>query len=80
MPSLDLRMPLSISYAINGHSPLSSGGDQSIGTGAVGLAFEYEQVWLVDVKYNFLFGDQDRGALGNLIDRDNVTLTVKRTF
>lgn len=80
MPSLDLRMPMNISYGINGHSPLSSGGDQSIGTGAVGLAFEYEQVWLVDLKYNFYFGDQDRGALGNLVDRDNVTFTVKRTF
>lgn len=80
MPSLDLRLPMNISYGINGHSPISTGGDQSIGTGSIGLAFEYEQVWLVDAKYNFFFGDQDRGALGNLIDRDNVTLTVKRTF
>jgi hypothetical protein len=32
------------------------------------------------VKYNFYFGDQDRGPLGNILDRDNVSLTVKRTF
>jgi hypothetical protein len=80
IPSLDFRLPMTISYGIRGHSPISVGGDQSLGTGSLGLAFEYEQVWLIDAKYNFFFGDQDRGSLGNLVDRDNVTLTIKRTF
>jgi hypothetical protein len=80
MPSVDLKMPVSVSYGINGHSPLRGGGDQSLGIASIGLQAEYEQVWLIDVKYAMFFGDQDRGSLGNLIDRDNVSLTVKRTF
>jgi hypothetical protein len=80
MPSVDLKMPMSVSYGINGHSPLRGGGDQSLGIASVGLQAEYSQVWLIDVKYAMFFGDQDRGSLGNLIDRDNVSLTVKRTF
>lgn len=80
MPSLDLKIPMSVSYGINGHSPLRGGGDQSLGIASIGLAFEYSQVWLIDAKYNMFFGDQDRGSLGNLIDRDNVSFTVKRTF
>lgn len=80
MPSLDLKMPVTLSYGINGHSPLRGGGDQSLGIASIGLAFEYSQVWLIDAKYNMFFGDQDRGSLGNLIDRDNVSFTVKRTF
>lgn len=79
-PSLDLKMPMSVSYGINGHSPLRGGGDQSLGIASIGLSFEYSQVWLIDAKYNVFFGDQDRGSLGNLIDRDNVSFTVKRTF
>ena len=33
------------------------------------MAFDYQQVWNIDLKYNVFFGDQDRGSLGNLIDR-----------
>ena len=79
-PSLDLRLPMSLSYGINGHSPLRGGGDQSLGIASIGVAFDYQQVWNIDLKYNMFFGDQDRGSLGNLIDRDNVSFTVKRTF
>ena len=55
-------------------------GDQSLGIASIGLAFDYQQVWNVNLNYNVFFGDQDRGSLGNLIDRDNVSFTVKRTF
>ena len=55
-------------------------GDQSLGIASIGVAFDYQQVWNIDLKYNMFFGDQDRGSLGNLIDRDNVSFTVKRTF
>ena len=79
-PSLDVRLPMSVSYGLNGHSPLRGGGDQSLGIASIGVAFDYQQVWNIDLKYNMFFGDQDRGSLGNLIDRDNVSFTVKRTF
>ena len=53
---------------------------EHLGIASIGLQFEYQQVWLIDTKYSVFFGDQDRGSLGNLIDRDNVSFTVKRTF
>ena len=80
VPSLDVRLPLSVSYGIRNHSPISTGGNEEIGTGSAGLSFEYSQVWIVDLKYNFFFGPQDNGPVGNLKDRDNLTFTVKRTF
>ena len=71
---------MSVSYGLNRPSPLRGGGDQSLGIASIGVAFDYQQVWNIDLKYNMFFGDQDRGSLGNLIDRDNVSFTVKRTF
>ena len=80
MPSVDLKMPFTLSYGINGHSPLRGGGDTDLGIASIGLSFEYQQVWTFDAKYNMFFGEQENGSLGNLIDRDNVAFTVKRTF
>ncbi|MBK8308609.1 MAG: DUF1302 family protein [Gammaproteobacteria bacterium] len=80
MPSLDLKLPFTLSYGINGHSPLRGGGDADLGIASIGLSFEYQQVWTIDTKYNMFFGEQENGSLGNLIDRDNVALTIKRTF
>ncbi len=79
-PSLDVRLPFTVSYGIDGQTPISTGGNEGIGSGSVGVALEYAQVWNVDVKYNFYFGSQDNGPVGNLKDRDNLTFTVKRTF
>jgi hypothetical protein len=80
LPSLDLKVPFTVSYGIDGQTPISSGGNEGIGSGSIGLAFDYEQVWAADLKYNFYFGSQDNGPIGNLKDRDNVSFTVKRTF
>lgn len=80
LPSLDLRLPFTVSYGIDGQTPISTGGNEGIGSGSFGVALEYAQVWNMDLKYNFYFGSQDNGPVGNLKDRDNITLTVKRTF
>ena len=36
---------MSGSYRLNGPSPLRGGGDQSLGIAAIGVAFDYQQVW-----------------------------------
>lgn len=79
-PSLDMRLPFTVSYGIDGQTPISTGGNEGIGSGSFGVSLEYAQVWNVDLKYNFYFGSQDNGPVGNLKDRDNIAFTVKRTF
>jgi len=81
IPSLDMKMPLSISYAISGdQAPIANGGNEGIGNGSAGLSFEYAQAWTIDFKYSFIFGSSDNGPVGNIADHDNISLTVKRTF
>lgn len=80
LPSLDVRLPFTVSYGIDGQTPISTGGNEGIGSGSLGVALEYAQVWNLDLRYNFYFGSQDNGPVGNLKDRDNISFTIKRTF
>ena len=58
----------------------AGGGNQDIGNGSVGLAVDIDQVWNVALKYNIFFGPQSNGPAAYIKDRDNLSLTVKRTF
>jgi hypothetical protein len=81
LPGLDVRMPLSVSYTYMGEiAPIAFGGTKKFGSGAVGLALDYQQKWRADLKYNFYFGPRKDGLSGNVGDRGNVSLTIKRTF
>jgi hypothetical protein len=79
-PGTDLSVPMSVNYTIHGTSPLSFGGNEGGGTASIGLEFDIEQIWRVTAKYNVFYGPVTAGIGGLLKDRDNVTLTVKRTF
>jgi len=80
-PGWDLSMPISVSYTIDGEkSPFTFGGDEERGSGSVGLELSIDQTWTVDARYNTYFGPVAAGIGGLLKDRDNVSLTVKRTF
>ncbi len=79
-PGLDVRVPFTLSYGFLGEGALSTSGNEGIGNGVIGATFEYQQRWLFDVRYNYYFGDQDGGPIGNIRDRDNLTFAVKRTF
>ena len=77
----DLTLPMSISYAIDGEqTPNSAGGNEEVGNGSIGIQFLIDQVWDVSAKYNVYFGPQGNGTSAWIKDRDNVALTVKRTF
>ena len=81
MPGLDLKFPINIGYTYTGDAPpIAFGGTKKYGSGAVGFIFEYQQEWRADLKYNFNFGPREPGIAGNVKDRGNVSLTVKRTF
>jgi hypothetical protein len=44
------------------------------------LAVDIDQVWNVALNYNMYYGPQKNGTAAFIKDRDNVALTVKRTF
>jgi len=79
-PGWDLSLPMSVAYTIKGDSPLSFGGNEDRGTYSLGLEFDVEGIWKITAKYNAFFGPIDAGLGGLLKDRDNVSLTVKRTI
>jgi hypothetical protein len=80
-PSVDVKLPMTVSYGLSGdQAPIAVGGNEGLGNGNVGIGIEYQQVWAVDLKYNFYFGSHDNGLLGVIKDRDNVSLSIKRTF
>lgn len=81
MPGLDLTLPINISYNYMGEvAPQIFGGTKNYGSGAVTLRADYKQVWQADLRYAYSFGPRDEGLAGNTIDRDNISLTIKRTF
>jgi len=81
MPGLDVRMPINLSYTYMGEiAPIAFGGTKKFGNGAVGVRLDYQQKWRADLKYSFWFGPRKDGLSGNVGDRGNVSLTIKRTF
>ena len=77
----DLSVPMSISYTMNGkQAPNSAGGNEKVGNASVGVGIDVDQTWSMTLAYNAYFGPQERGSAAWIKDRDNVSLTVKRTF
>ena len=80
-PGWDLSIPMSVSYTIDGEkSPFTFGGDEERGNGSIGAELLIDQAWTVNVRYNTYFGPVNAGIGGLLKDRDNISLTVKRTW
>jgi hypothetical protein len=77
----DLTLPMSVSYAIDGEqTPNSAGGNEEVGNGSIGAEFLINEVWRVSAKYNMYFGPQANGTSAFIKDRDNISLTLKRTW
>lgn len=80
-PGWDLTLPVAMSYTIDGEkSPFTFGGDKERGSGSIGAELLIDQLWTVTGRYNIFFGPARAGIGGLLKDRDNVSLTFKRTF
>lgn len=79
MPGVDLTVPMSISYQIDGDGPAASHGDNEFGSASVGLDFSVNQKWSASLRYNSFFGPVNN-TVSQLKDRDNVSLSFKRTF
>lgn len=80
-PGWDLSAPTTFSMGTSCRQGLTAGGgNQDVGNGSVGLAVDIDQTWNVALNYNIFFGPQPNGPAAYIKDRDNVSLTVKRTF
>jgi hypothetical protein len=80
-PGWDLSAPMSINYTLHGRqAPITAGGNEKVGNASVGLEVDVDQTWNVALRYNIYYGPQDNGPTAYIKDRDNVALTVKRTF
>lgn len=80
-PGWDFSLISTVSYAIDGEqAPNSAGGNEEVGNGSIGGEFLIDQNWIVTGRYNVYFGPQGNGTSAFIKDRDNISLTVKRTF
>jgi len=80
-PGWDLSLPSSISYTLScKQAPNSAGGNEKVGNGNIGVEVDIDQMWNVALKYNIYYGPQPNGTAAYIKDRDNIALTVKRTF
>lgn len=80
-PGTDLTIPMSVNYQVDGEkSPFTFGGDEEGGSASIGAELLVNQAWTIRADYNVRFGPVLAGIGGLLKDRDNISLTVKRTF
>ena len=80
-PGWDMTIPMSVAYQLDGEkNPQTFGGDDERGSASIGVEFLIDQKWIANMKYNTFFGPVDAGTGGLLKDRDNVSMTLKRTF
>lgn len=80
-PGWDLSTPSTFSMGMTCRQGLTAGGgNQEVGNGSFGVAVDINQTWNVVLNYNFFFGPQKNGPAAYIKDRDNIALTVKRTF
>lgn len=80
MPGVDLTGLFSASVGIDGNGTYSFMGDEESGSATLGVEFSVDQKWTASLRYNNYFGSV-KNSFGNYLkDRDNVSLTFKRTF
>jgi len=88
-PRVDLLLPLSVSWTIEGNSPVMLGGNVGSGSYGAGIAADVANRFRFDLRYVDYFGrtkdngtavTSANGILGILRNRGNVTFTAKATF
>ena len=81
MPRLNLAVPLTVTYGIDGTSSdpgALNGVREGTGNVSLGLRATYDTVWSAQVLYNYYIGEVGDGQ--TLSDRDYVSFYVTRSF
>ncbi|MCC6194024.1 MAG: DUF1302 domain-containing protein [Burkholderiales bacterium] len=90
-PGVDLLAPMSYATGLNGNAAVTSGGNESAGNFALGLAADIYSKYRIDLKYTGYFGNYStnpatgavtvfNGVNASLSDRGWWSLTFKTTF
>lgn len=61
LPQTDITMPFFIEAGISGNSPVPAGGNQGNGTWSLGLGFDYQARYELNVAYTDYFGSYNKG-------------------
>ncbi len=77
LPNLDLNVPVSLSYNPKGKSPAAAFNGDKTGSLSLGLSGEYRKIWTATLRFTTYLGPESRQPLS---DRDNISLSVQRTF
>ena len=77
LPNLDLNVPISLSYNPKGRSPAAAFSGHKTGSLSLGLSGEYRKIWNATLRFTTYLGPESRQTLS---DRDNISLSVQRTF
>lgn len=95
LPGLDLDVPIGLRYAVDGRSSVTAWDARGAGSFNIGLAGNYLGVWQFTLAYTqyigkaepfveyspLLTGGSPRYSFGNpLADRNNIALSLRRTF
>jgi len=86
---LDLTVPVGLRYTIDGHSAVTQWDARGAGNANIGVTGDYLAVWQFSLTYSHFIGravplvDYSKGYSGHgsfVADRNNVALSVRRTF
>lgn len=95
LPGLDLNVPVGLRYTVDGRSSVTAWDARGAGSFNIGLAGNYLGVWQFTLAYTqhigkaepfvdyspILTGGSPRYSFGNpLADRNNIALSLRRTF
>jgi hypothetical protein len=95
LPGLDINVPVGLRYSLDGRSSVTAWDPRGSGSATVGVEGNYLGVWQFAVTYThfigkatpfseyapLLSGGTPIYATGNaLADRNNIALSVRRTF
>jgi Protein of unknown function (DUF1302) len=81
-PGWDLTVPVSWSHMFGNRKKglFTFAGDGEGGSASIGAELLIDQAWTFRADYNWRYGPVNAGIGGLLKDRDNISLTLKRTF
>ena len=82
LPGWDLTVPISWNHMFGNRKKglFTFAGDGEGGSASIGAELLIDQAWTVRADYNVRYGPVNAGIGGLLKDRDNISLTLKRTF
>lgn len=62
LPQTDITMPIHFDTGLKGNSPVPAGGNEGNGSWSIGVGFDYQAKYKLDIAYTDYFGQYNKGA------------------